>query len=97
MTSKRINKRFGVKRLRRALNSAECPPSHAGISLIRSNWGDGPRRNTGIDASRDLYHEYGYAEWEAGWIEFWGHHTVEDMQRAFNDETDWQRYAQCTA
>lgn len=97
MTSKRINKRFGVKRLRRALNSAECPPPHAGMSLTRSNWGAGPRRNTGLDASHDLYDEYDAATMEQDWVEFWGYRTLEDMQRAANDETDWQRYAQCAA
>jgi len=97
MTSKSINKRFGVKRLRRALNSAECPPQQAGMSLTRSNWGCGPRRNTGIDAHKDLYNEFDYADWEQDWVEFYGYRSVEDMQRAANDECDWKRYAQCAA
>ena len=84
MTSKSINKRFGVKRLRRRLNSADVPPTHAGMSLTRANWGTGPNRGHGIDAGRDNVDIYDY-DFEF----FFGF----DDYEADND--DWKLYAQC--
>jgi hypothetical protein len=50
--TKKDNKRFVVRRIRRALNNAETPPTQAGRVLIRCGYGTGAGRKQ-IDA-RDM-------------------------------------------
>lgn len=54
MTSKRINQRFAVRRVRRALNTAEAPPTQVGNrKMVRIRWGAGPDKNRGVDGMSD--------------------------------------------
>lgn len=47
--AKKQDKRMSAKRLRRALNSAEVPPSYSNRKHLHYRWGDGAGRNQ-IDA-----------------------------------------------
>lgn len=94
MTSKSDNKRFAVKRLRRALNAANIPPTKVGMALTGANWGTGPNLKRGIDAAStpaEPYPEVVFC-WDLGEFD-----TEADFFRADNDTTDWKRYAQCAA
>jgi hypothetical protein len=61
-TSKSRHKRIISKRIRRALNSAELPPTQVGNKkLVKMRWGVGPRPNHSVDGMSDPY-IYDYAD-----------------------------------
>ena len=80
MATKKDNKRFVVRRLRRALNLAEVPPTHISRKPIVSGWGSGSglRAIDARDGSDDLYDYDGIFDDYDGCCERYPLHADED-------------------
>lgn len=93
MSTKRRNLAFVTRRLRRALNGSDTPPTRAGRKLVRCGYGQGANQRD-IDATdhNPTVEDGVVVSWDLGEFD-----TEGDLIRAENDSEDWQQYAKCAA